>query len=178
MFKTIAIILVLAVVAILIYATTRPDTLHVQRSITIKAPPETIFPQIDTLGNWRQWSPYEKYDPAMKRTFEGPAGGQGAAYAWDGSSKVGAGRMEIIESAPSSKVVFKLDFMRPFEAHNTATFTLLPNADGTTVTWAMDGPAPYINKLMGIFFNMDEMIGKDFAAGLASLKTLTEAAGA
>jgi uncharacterized protein YndB with AHSA1/START domain len=176
MFKTIAIILLLAVLAVLIYASTRPDTFGVQRSITIKAPPEKIYPQIDTLSAWQKWSPYEKYDATMKRTYEGPASGKGAVYAWDGNKKVGAGRMEIIDSVPSSKVVFKLDFVRPFEGHNTATFTLVPNGDSTTVTWAMDGPAPYISKLMGIFFDMDEMIGKDFADGLAKLKTQNEGA--
>jgi uncharacterized protein YndB with AHSA1/START domain len=176
MFKTIAVVVVLVIAAILIYAATRPDTFRVQRTLTIKAPPEKIFAQIDTLAAWQKWSPYEKYDAAMKRSYEGPAGGKGAVYSWDGNSKVGAGRMEITESAPSSKIVFKLDFMRPFEGHNIATFTLVPSADSTTVTWAMDGPAPYISKLMGVFFNMDEMIGKDFAEGLANLKTLCEGA--
>lgn len=176
MLKTIGIILVVAIAALLIYASTRPDRFQVQRSVTIKAPPEKLFAQIDTLGAWQTWSPYEKYDAAMKRTYEGPASGKGAAYAWDGNSKVGAGRMEIIESVPSSKVVLKLDFVRPFEGHNTATFTLVPAGDSTTLTWAMDGPAPYISKLMGIFFDMDEMIGKDFADGLAKLKTQNEGA--
>lgn len=176
MFKTIAIVLLLVVAVILILASTRPDTFRVQRSITIQAPPEKIFPQIDTLASWKSWSPYEKLDPAMQRSYAGPASGKGAVYAWDGNGKVGAGRMEIIESLPASSVVFKLDFVRPLEGHNTATFTLLPGADGTTVTWAMQGRAAYISKLMGLFFNMDDMIGKDFAAGLARLKTLSEGA--
>lgn len=175
-FKTLALILLLVVAATLIFAATRPNTFRVQRSITIKAPPETIFPLIDTLGHWRQWSPYEQLDPAMQRTYQGPDRGVGAVYAWDGNNKVGAGRMQIIESVPPSKIVFKLDFLRPFESHNTATFTLLPNGDHTTVTWAMEGPAPYLSKLMGLFFDMDEMIGKDFAAGLTRLKTLSAGA--
>ena len=178
MFKTVALIIVAAIAAVLIYAATRPDSFRVQRSITIKAPPEKIFALIDTLPSWGQWSPYEKLDPAMKRSFEGPDSGKGAIYGWDGNDKAGAGRMEIVESTAPSRILIQLDFSRPFSARNTADFTLTPAGDGTTVVWAMYGPSPYISKLMGVFFNLDHMIGKDFEAGLANLKSITEAAGA
>ena len=110
----------------------------------------------------------------MKRTFGGAPAGKGATYAWEGNGKAGAGRMEITESTPSSKIAIKLDFIKPFEGHNVAEFTLQPQGDATQVTWAMHGPSPYIAKLMGLFFNMEQMIGKDFEAGLANLKTATE----
>jgi uncharacterized protein YndB with AHSA1/START domain len=114
----------------------------------------------------------------MKRTFDGPPAGRGAVYAWDGDKNVGQGRMEIVEASPPSRIVIKLDFLRPFEGHNTATFTMAPASDATTVTtnvtWAMDGPALFITKVIGLFFDMDKMIGTDFEAGLANLKTLAE----
>ena len=175
MFKKIALALVVLVAAVLLYATTRPDTFSVQRSALIKAPPEKVFPLINDFHSWASWSPWEKLDPAMKRTHTGPAAGKGAAYAWEGNSKVGKGRMEILDSAPSSKISIKLDFIEPFEGHNVTDFTLQPQgSDATQVTWVMSGPAPYVTKLMGIFVNMDAMIGKDFEAGLSNLKAATE----
>ena len=164
--------------AVLIYASTKPDTFRVERTASIKAPPEKIFPLINEFDNWTLWSPYEHRDPNLKRTRNGPAGGKGAVYAWDGNKDVGQGRMEILESNPSSRIVIKLDFFRPFEAHNTAEFTLQPQGDATSmttnVTWAMHGPNLFIGKVMSIFLNIDNMVGKDFEAGLASMKTLAE----
>ena len=110
----------------------------------------------------------------MQRSYSGAAAGEGAVYAWEGNKNVGSGRMEILETSAPSKIVIKLDFLKPFEAHNTAEFTMLPQGDGTHVTWLMHGPAPFINKVMQVFMNLDRMIGKDFEAGLANLKTATE----
>jgi uncharacterized protein YndB with AHSA1/START domain len=174
MLKKIAVVLVVLIAAVLIFAATRPDTFSVQRSATIKAPPEKVFALINDFHSWPAWSPWEKLDPAMQRTHSGAAAGKGAAYAWLGNSKVGEGRMEILESAPSSKVSIKLDFIQPFEGHNIADFTLAPQGDSTQVTWVMNGPAPFITKLMGVFVSMDSMIGKDFEAGLANMKTAAE----
>lgn len=170
----IAAALIVAVSAVLAYAATRPDTFRVQRTANIKASPDKIFPLINDLRGWTAWSPYEHKDPAMKRTYDGPPAGRGAVYAWDGDKNVGQGRMEIVEASSPSRIVIKLDFLRPFEAHNTATFTMLPGGETTTVTWAMDGPALFIGKVMGVFVDMDKMIGSDFEAGLANLKTLAE----
>jgi carbon monoxide dehydrogenase subunit G len=174
MFKIIAIVIVVLIAALLIYAATRPDTLRVQRSTNIKAPPEKIFALINDFHSWGAWSPYEKKDPAMKRTMSGAANGKGAVYEWEGDKNVGKGRMEIAESSPPSKVTLKLDFVKPFEAHNIVDVTLEPKGDSTNVTWAMHGPSPYISKIIGIFLNMDSMIGKDFETGLANLKTVAE----
>lgn len=174
MLKIIAIVIVVAIVAVLGFAATRPDTFRVQREIDIKAPPEKVFALIDDLHRWTAWSPWEKRDPAMKRTYGGPVSGKGANYAWDGSREVGAGRMEIVDAASPSSIQIQLDFLKPFEAHNTAEFTLKPAGDGTHVTWAMYGPSPFISKVMGLFFSMDAMIGKDFEAGLANLKSAAQ----
>ena len=177
MIKAIAIIgIIFAVVlaGILIFAATKPDIFRVQRSTSINAPPEKIFPLINEFDRWGTWSPYEKRDPAMKRSRSGPSSGKGAVYGWEGNSQIGTGRMEIMEALPPSKIVIKLDFLKPFEAHNTAEFTLEGKGDTTSVTWAMHGPANYISKLMGVFINMDSMIGTDFEAGLANLKTVAE----
>ncbi len=167
-------VLAVAVVAILAYATTKPDTFRVQRSATIKAPADKIFPFINDFHAWDAWSPYEKRDPDMKRTFGGAPSGKGATYAWDGNKNVGAGSMEILDAPAPSRVTIKLDFSRPFEGHNTAEFTLEPQGDMTKVTWAMNGPVPFIGKVMHVFIDMDNMIGKDFETGLASLKAIAE----
>ncbi|HZE92732.1 MAG TPA: SRPBCC family protein [Rhizobacter sp.] len=174
MLKIIVIVVAIALAALLAFATTKPDTFHVQRSASIKAPPDKIFPFINDFHRWSAWSPWEKMDPAMKRTYSGPAAGQGTAYAWEGNSKVGAGRMQIAESQPPSKITVQLDFLKPMEGHNIAEFTLEAQGDSTTVTWAMHGPAPYLSKLMQVFFSMDSLVGKDFATGLANLKSVAE----
>lgn len=172
--KILVIVLALVIVAMLVYASTRPDSFRVERSLDIKAPPGKVFGHINELRGWAAWSPYEKRDPAMKRSFSGPEKGKGAVYEWDGNKEVGAGRMEVLEATEPSRVLIKLDFSRPFEGHNTAEFTLKAAGDTTTVTWAMYGPAAFVTKVMGLFFSMDAMIGRDFEAGLASLKALAE----
>ena len=135
MLKTITIIVVVLIAALLVYAATRPDTFRVQRATNIKAPPEKIFALINDLHSWGSWSPYEVKDPAMKRTYSGAANGEGAVYEWEGDKNVGKGRMEIAETSPPSKVMIKLDFIKPFETHNIAEFTMEPKGDSTNVTW-------------------------------------------
>ena len=178
MIKTIALIvvalLVVVIGGVLAYAATKPDTFRVQRTTTIQAPPERVFPLLEDFRTWGTWSPYEGKDPAMKRTYSGSAKGKGAVYAWEGDKNVGTGSMEIADTTPPSRVTLKLDFTKPFEAHNTAELTLEPKGDSTYVTWAIYGPQPYLAKVMHLFFNMDSMIGKEFEAGLSSLKAITE----
>lgn len=174
MLATILIILLAIVAAVLLYAATRPNDFVVGRSARIKAPAEAIFPLINDFRRWPSWSPYEKLDPEMKRTLSGAEIGKGAAYAWQGNSKAGVGRMEITNSVPSSLVALKLDFEKPFRANNTVDFTLTPSGEDTTVTWAMRGGRPFIAKLMGLFMNFDTLIGRDFEAGLANLKRAVE----
>ncbi|MGB5080611.1 MAG: SRPBCC family protein [Burkholderiales bacterium] len=174
MFKTIAIGVLVLIAALLSYAATRPDTFRVERAASIKAPPEKIFALVNDLRRWGSWSPWEKKDPAMRRTFGDATSGKGASYAWEGNKDVGQGRMEIAESVPPSRVRIKLDFVKPFEAHNLVDFTLEPKGESTQVTWAIHGPSPYVSRLIGIFVSMDSMIGRDFEAGLADLKAVAE----
>ena len=174
MLKAIALVVVAAIAGVLIYAATLPDTFRIERSATIGAPPEKVYAYLNDFHRWTAWSPWEKKDPAMQRTHSGAPAGKGAVYAWDGNSEVGQGRMEIVESTEPARVQIQLDFLKPFEAHNTAEFALAPAAGGTQVTWAMHGPAPYLSKLMQVFISMDRMVGPDFEAGLAHLKRVAE----
>ena len=174
MIKKIAIAIAVLIAGILGFAATKPDTFRVQRAAGIKAPPEKVFALINDFKRWDAWSPWEKKDPAMKRTWGAVTSGKGALYAWDGNSEVGKGSMEIAESVPSSRVALKLDFEKPFEAHNIVTFTLEPKGDVTNVTWAMQGPAPFLTKVIQVFCDMDSMVGKDFEAGLTSMKAVAE----
>ncbi|PJI43750.1 SRPBCC family protein [Ferrovibrio sp.] len=170
----VAVILV-GIAGLLAYASTRPDTSRIARAARIEAAPERIFALINDLPAWQSWSPYEKKDPDMQRSFTGPAAGLGAQYAWAGDRTIGEGRMEIVESTAPSKVAIRLEFLKPFQHIALAEFTLQPDPNGaTTVTWAMTGPANLISKVMSVFFNFDRMIGGDFEAGLADLKTLAE----
>jgi len=174
MFKRILLVVVVLIGALLAYAATRPDSFRVERAAVIKAPPAKVFALIDDFHQWAGWSPWEKLDPSMKRSHSGAASGKGAVYAWEGNGDVGAGRMEILETTAPSRVLIRLDFIKPFEARNTAEYTLRPEGEATRVTWAMYGPAPFVSKLMQVFVSMDAMIGKDFEQGLANLKALAE----
>ena len=176
MLKTLAIIGVVVVVAIagiLLYAATKPDSFRVQRVVLINAPSDKVFPLINDIKAWTAWSPYEKKDPAMKRTYGAVTAGKGATYAWEGDKNVGQGSIEIVESGPR-KILLKLDFVKPFEAHNMGEFLLEPKGDSTSVTWATYGPSPFISKVVGTFMNIDDLIGRDFEKGLADLKAVAE----
>ena len=174
MFRKIAIVVGVLIAGVLGFAMTKPDSFHVQRTTKIKAPPDKIFPLINDFHSWSSWSPWEKVDPAMKRTHSGTASGKGAVYEWDGNSQVGTGRMEITDASAPSKVTIKLDFLKPMEGHDVAEFTLVPEGDSTNVTWAMRGPAPFISKVMQVFISMDNMLGKEFDTGLANMKSAAE----
>jgi hypothetical protein len=174
MFKKIAIIIAILIAGILIFAANRPDSFRIERSTSINAPPEKIFPLINGFHPWEAWSPWEKIDPAVKRSYSGADSGKGAVYAWQGNKDIGQGRMEIVESTPSSNVTIKIDFIQPFEAHNTIEFTLERQGDAAKVTQAMYGPSPFVSKLMGLFCSMDKMVGQKFEEGLASLKSIAE----
>ena len=171
---TLVTILVVLLIAVLVLATTKPATLHVERSASINAPPERIFAFINDFRSWSNWSPYARKDPGMKLTLGSITAGKGAVYEWDGDRNVGQGRMELVDAVPPSKATIKLDFSRPMEAHNVVTFSLVPQDGQTRVTWAMDGPMPFMSKVMSVFMNMDTMIGKDFEVGLANLKDVAE----
>ncbi len=174
MVKKIAVVIAILIAGILVYAATLPDTFRIERSTSIKAPPERIYPLINGFHRWEAWSPWEKIDPAIKRSYSGADSGKGAVYAWQGNKEIGQGRMEIIESTPSSIVVIKIDFIKPFEAHNTIEFTLERQGDAAKVTQAMYGPSPFVSRLVGLFCSMDKMVGKKFEEGLASLKMIVE----
>jgi Polyketide cyclase / dehydrase and lipid transport len=135
----IAVIAAALVAGILIYAATKPDGFEVARSVRIKAAPEKIFPLID----FNTWNPFMKKDPAVKLAYSGPASGTGAAQEWEGNSSVGKGRVEITGSSPSSRIAMKLDMLSPMEGHNVVEFSLKPDGDATTVTWAMSGRCHY-----------------------------------
>jgi hypothetical protein len=170
---TALVIIAAVVIGILIAASLRPNTFRTERSTVIKAAPEKIYPLINDLHAFNTWNPFKKLDPESKDTYVGAGSGRGAAYTWEGK-KLGAGRMEIVDTAAPRLVVMKLDFLKPFEAHNTAEFKIEPQGDGTRVTWAMFGPATFMSKLMGLVFNPDKMVGGSFERGLADLKAAAE----
>lgn len=176
MLKKLGIVLASAIVTVLVAASRKPDSFRVARSVSVAAKPEKVFPLVDDLRAQTSWSPWDKKDPGMKRSFSGPARGVGAVYEWDGNKDIGQGRIEIVESVAPARVVMKLDFIRPMEGRNVAAFELAPEGKATVVTWSISGPMPFLSKIMCVFMDMDTMIGRDFEAGLAGLKALAERA--
>jgi hypothetical protein len=164
-----------AVGAVLAYAATKPDVFEVRRSVVVNTTPDKIFPLINDFKSWMVWSPYEKKDPAMQRTYSSATSGKGATYAWNGDKNVGSGSMEILDAPAPKHVTIKLDFSKPFEAHNIADFRLEPaTGGGTEVSWSMKGPTPFMGKIIHVFIDMDKMVGRDFEAGLANIKAVAE----
>lgn len=171
-----AALIVVAVLAIGIVgyaALTQPDTFRVQRAITINAPPEKLVGILSDLRRGGEWSPYEKKDLAMKKTFSGPATGPGAKLAWDGNKEVGAGTLTVKEVTPS-KVALDLEMIRPMQANNIVEYTLVPQGNATAMTWALHGPMTLVSKVMCTFMSLDRMVGGDMERGLTDLKALAE----
>src|ERR1700752_2607095 len=155
----IAVVLAIAIAVILILAATKPATFRIERSGTINAPADRIFAVLNDFHQWGGWSPWEHKDPALKGNFSGAERGKGAIYGWEGNKEVGTGRMEILEANAPSRLAIKLDFFKPFEAHNTAEFTMLPQGSATNVHWVMHGPATFISKFRQVFINLDRRVG-------------------
>jgi uncharacterized protein YndB with AHSA1/START domain len=166
--------LLAAIVLLLAYATTRPNDFRVERRLLIAVPPDKLWPLIGELRAFNRWNPYDRKDPLIKGSYSGPATGIGSRYAWE-SDKVGFGSLEITGQQPGHAVQMKLDFIKPFEAHNQAEFRLVSQADGSTeVIWTMGGPSNFISKVMGVVINMDKMVGRDFEDGLSNLKQIAK----
>ncbi len=153
---------------------TQPDTLHIERSVTVNASAADVAPYTTDFDQWAKWSPWEKKDPAMKQTYSDVKSGVGAWYEWTGNDEVGHGKMIVLESAPN-KVVHDLEFFSPWQSKALISFTFAESDDTTTVTWAMDEKPNFAGKMAGVFMDMDGMLGADFTAGLSSLKPLAEA---
>jgi len=165
---------VIVVLGLAAYIATRPGEFQVVRSATFAAPAPAVFAQVNELRKWEAWSPWAKKDPQMKQSYEGPAAGAGAVTSWVGNKDVGEGRMSIVESRPAELVRFKLEFFKPFAATNSAEFTFKEQGGRTAVSWSMSGRNNFVGKAMSVVFDFDKMIGADFEAGLASMKTIVE----
>ena len=164
-----------AVAAVLgIVVARRPSEFRVSRRTTIAAPAPVVFAQVNDFRKWSAWSPYEKRDPAMRKTYEGAPAGAGAVYAWSGNKEVGEGRTTITESRPNDLIRIRLEFEKPFKATSTAEFVFEPEGQRTAVTWSLTGRHNFMMKAMGLFMNMDRMIGSDFEKGLADMKAVAE----
>jgi hypothetical protein len=173
MLKIVVITVVVLLAIVLIYAATRPDILHVERTIDIKATPEKLFPLINDFKQWDAWTPYNK-DPAMKKTYLGSASGKGAMYAWEGNKEVGRGEISIADTTPPREIVLALHMIQPFEGRNHVVFSLDAKGNSTRVTWTLEDRHRYFMKVLSLFLNLDKMIGGDFETGWARLKAVAE----
>jgi len=167
-------LIAIAVIIFAIVAAMQPSDFRVTRTATITAPASAVFPHVNDLQKWDAWSPWAKLDPNAKNSFEGPASGVGAIMRWAGNNKVGQGSMTIMESRPDEFIQFKLEFLKPMAATNTAEFTFTSENNQTTVTWCMYGKNNFIGKAMGLFMSCDKMVGGQFEKGLATLKSVVE----
>lgn len=174
MFTKVFIAVGLLLAGFLIYASMLPDTFEVKRSLDINATAAQVYGNLNNFRRWEGWSPWEKLDPAMERTFDGPDSGIGAVYTWKGNDKVGKGNMEITAATIPTRLEIAIDFIEPFPASNTVEFSLDEQNEHTLVTWTMRGNHNKLGKLMSAFMDMDATVGADFEQGLVNLKAVTE----
>jgi len=166
-------LIVIAILLVVIIAG-QPDVFAVTRSAQFSAPPEKIFPHVNDLHLWNEWSPWAKLDPNAKIAFDGPASGTGTSMKWEGNHKIGVGKMTITESRPNCVIRLRLDFEKPMQATNTAEFDFIPEGNGTVVRWSMAGKNSPMGRIMGLFMNCEKMIGCQYDKGLANLKAVVE----
>lgn len=166
---------VLVVVAMmLLFAATKPSTFHIEKSVTVQAPPEKVYALIADFHNWPQWAPQDREDPTMQRMYRGGASGPGAVSEWTSKGSAGAGQMTITAATASSKVDVVVDWKRPFKVRNAHRFTLTPAGSGTQLTWSAEGTNIYMMKVMEVFVGVNGLIGRHFEAGLGNLKKISE----
>ena len=165
--------LALAVGAVLLVASRRPDQFSVSRTQSIAASPERLYPLIASLHKMNTWSPFALRDPASAVSYQGPESGVGAKHTFNGK-KSGTGFIEVIEANAPSNVVLRLVMSKPFACDNRIDFALKPNGSSTDVNWTMGGKQPLIAKVMTLFIDCDKMVGKEFEAGLGNLKRMAE----
>jgi hypothetical protein len=163
------------VVLIAVLAAMQPAEFRIARSATISAAAADVFAQVNDFHKWDAWSPWAKIDPTMKQVYEGAPAGTGAVYTWVGNSKVGEGTMTLTQSRPHDLITIKLEFRKPFKATNTAEFTFKPEGNQTVVEWSMSGRKNFMFKAVGLFMNMDKLVGGEFEKGLANMKSVVEA---
>lgn len=175
MFETILIAIAVIVVVFVMIVAMQPTEFRITRSATLSAPAPVVFAQVNDLHKWEAWSPWAKLDPAARNSYAGPPAGTGAVFSWAGNNKVGAGSMTITESRPHELIRFRLEFLKPFKATNTAEFIFIPEGNQTTLTWSMYGKNNFISRAVGLFMDCDKMVGGQFEQGLVQMKSVVDA---
>lgn len=176
MFLKILLVVLVFVVGLLGFIATRPADFQVTRTRTVAAPPDVVYGYVNDLRKWREWSPWEKRDPDLKREYSGTAAGTGASYHWMGNNQVGEGRMTITDSRPAQLIALRLEFIKPWTATNRAQFDFAPSGSGTSVTWTMSGEKNFMAKAFGLLVDVDKLVGTDFDRGLENLDAVSGAA--
>jgi hypothetical protein len=167
--KQLLAVIVVLVVGVVAFVMTRPGTFHVERRITIHAPPDAVYAELADFHAWGHWSPWEQRDLAMRRTYAGDS------YSWQGNREVGSGTMTFTERTAPSRVGIKLAFTAPFASESRSMFVLASKDAETEVVWSMDGGGDdFMSKAAVTFMSMEKAIGPDYEAGLKNLKAVVE----
>jgi hypothetical protein len=173
LFKKLLLGLLALIALLLVIAVFLPSKYHVARQIVIRARPDAIYPWVNNIRKWPEWTAWNKdRDPTLTFSYEGPPEGTGAVSKWDGK-KTGNGMMTFTECSPASGVKYDLSFEHG-KYKSVGGLSFEPSGDATQVTWADDGDlgANPISRYFGLA--MDHMIGPDFEAGLRNLKQKVE----
>ena len=165
-------IVVLLAAVLLIGGLMLSPKFKVERSVTVAAPPDKVYALIADPRRWNDWAVWNRRDPAMQITYSGPATGSGAVWAWKSKTE-GDGRMSFTTAEPGKRLGYDLYFPE-FGTTSQGELVMTPDGANTRVSWTMNGDMGKNPLFRWIALNADSMIGKDFEAGLAGLKTLAE----
>lgn len=171
------IVFVTLVIVLIVIIAKRPSTYSYVRTLSMPHSVDKIFPHVNNLKKWNDWSPWVQLDPNCKTTYEGPEAGLGAIMKWDGNKKVGTGSLTITSSLPNTRIMYRLNFIKPFKGTSEAEISFKPEGEGTLVSWTMTGNNNFTAKAMSLFMDCEKMIGDKFDEGLDNLdETVAKAA--
>lgn len=169
--KIFLIVVILILAGFSIWNATLPETYDFNRSVTIDAPAERIFEQVNDVEKWVNWSPWAAMDKTAEFTYDEQTTGSGASYSWSGDT-VGSGTLTIIESTPFSSIKTRLEFTEPNQVTSSGYWIFEEDNGQTKVTWGNTGSLPFLMRFIGAM--MDRQLGETFQDGLNNLKALVE----
>ncbi len=159
---------------LLLYAAVQPPEYLIQREVTIKANPETIFPHLVNTKSVDEWMPWKDTDPQVKISYSGPSEGIGAISSWESPGQMGVGQAEVIEVIPNQLVSTKITYTKPMAFTQVSKFLLTPGNGETIMRWSVVGNNSFMGRFVCLFMNMDKHVGTQFESGLSKLKNLVE----
>lgn len=173
--KRILLFIVAIIALALIVALFVKKDFRAEKEVVINKPKQDVFNYIKHLKNQNEYGVWAKKDPNIKQDYTGTDGTVGFTSSWKGNSEVGEGSQSITKIEEGQRMEMELHFIKPFDSRSPAWMTTEEvSPTQTKVKWGMSGNMVYPFNILGLFMNMNEMIGKDLQTGLDNMKNILE----